>query len=138
MFLKFKYNFWKDLFWMYKTYISMKELKRKDILVFKPSIKNWIRLWFKKPEGKINISVRYPITCYWISSGTWGAFTPPNTIYICPWKKDGGMYSVNELKRVIFHELFHLYYYEETKTLTFKEREDYINRKMREEINPSS
>lgn len=44
------------------------------------------------------------------------------------------MYTTEELKRVIYHEIFHLYYFEETKNLSFKDREKYINLKMKEEL----
>jgi predicted SprT family Zn-dependent metalloprotease len=87
-------------------------------------------LLFKKPKALEDVNVRYPITCYWLSAGTWGAFTPPDKIYICPWKKNGGMYTSEELEHVIFHELYHLYYYRETEDMDFKRREEFINKKM--------
>lgn len=118
---------------MYRTHCNAKELREKNLVVFYPSLTRMISLWFRKPS-KLNVDVRYPITCYWISAGTWGAFTPPNEIFICPWKKDGGMYSAEELKRVIMHELQHLYFFDETKDMNFTDRENYINQKMREYV----
>ncbi len=131
--LQFKYSLKEDLRWIYKTLREFKQLEDKGLLVFFPSIQKTFSLWLKRPKT-IDVEVRYPITCYWRSAGTWGGFTPPNKIYICPWKKTGGMYTTEELKRVIYHEIFHLYYFEETKNLSFKDREKYINLKMKEEL----
>jgi hypothetical protein len=82
-------------------------------------------LWFKKPAS-LDIDTENKIFCYWISSGTWGAYTPPNKIFICPWEinKAGG------LKRVIEHELTHLKYEKDVrqKKLSHEEKEEFINK----------
>lgn len=62
-------------------------------------------------------------TCYWISSGTWGAYTPPDKIFICP----KNIHKTGGLKRVIEHEITHLAYAHETDNLAHEKKEDFIN-----------
>lgn len=130
--LKFKYSPLIDLRWSLRTLLNGRSLERKGLAVFRPSFSRMLSLWSRRPEA-IDVEVEWPITCYWVSAGTWGAFIPPDRILLCPWKKAGGAYSAEELRRVIRHELFHLYYYDETKGMSHADREAYVNRKMKEE-----
>jgi len=129
--LKFKYTFFQDLRWIYRTFKNRNDLKRKGLIVFYFSPTRMFYLWFKQPIS-LHIDVPYPITCYWISSGTWGSYTPPDKIFICPWKKEGGVYSSEDLRKVILHELFHLYYHDKIKKLDFQNREKFIQDKIRD------
>ena len=131
--LKYKYNFFRDLYWIYQTFKNKDRLLKKKLVVFSPSFKSVFSLWKKRPE-EISINTKFPITLYWISSGTWGAFAPPDKIFVCPWKKDGGMYSTHELKKLILHEITHLYLWEETKYLSFAEREEIVNNRMKNKV----
>ncbi len=131
--LKFRYSLLADLRWIFRTFRDARGLEEKGLVVFRPSLKNMFSLWRERP-GAIDIEVIRPMTCYWISAGTWGAFTPPDRIYICPWKKGGGAYTANEMKRTMYHELFHLYYYDDTRDMSFADREAFVNQKMKDEL----
>lgn len=132
--LIFKYNFSQDIKWAYRTIKNKEDLHAKSLVVFTPSILRIIYLWFNLPQS-LSIDVPYKITCYWISSGTWGSYTPPDKIFICPWKKDGGIFTSKELEKVIRHELLHIYNYEETENWNFEEREAFVRKKMSNEVN---
>ena len=85
-----------------------------------------IYLWFNVPSFNKQL-MRIEggdIYCYWIHSGTWGSYRPPNNIYICPWQieKTGGF------ERLLRHEITHLRYYDMTKNMTHEERENFINK----------
>jgi len=130
--LAFRYSLFVDLRWLWHTFLNARRLEERGLAVFRPSLWAMATLWLRRPEPA-DVEVEFPVTCYWISSGTWGAFTPPDRILLCPRKKDGGFYSADELRRVIRHELFHLYYYEETRAMSHADREAYINRKTAKE-----
>ena len=65
------------------------------------------------------------ITCYWVSSGTWGSYNPDkNIISICPYlikNAPGG------LEGVIKHEITHLNHPEADNMRSHEEKEKYIN-----------
>jgi len=131
--LIFKYNFFQDIKWAYRTIKNKEDLLSKNLVVFTPSILRMVYLWFNLPRS-LSVDTPYKIICYWISSGTWGSYTPPNKIFICPWKKDGGTYTSKELEKVIHHELLHLYNDKETEDWSFEEREKFIRKKMTDEV----
>lgn len=75
---------------------------------------------FNMPKGPKIITTKN-ITCYWLSSGTWGTYyEDENAIGICPWKieKEG-------LANVIIHEIVHLEH-PEAENMTHKKKEEYI------------
>lgn len=121
----FKYNIIKDIknaLWTIKDYKWFKE--HNDIVVFWPNPLRWVWLliWIvftKKPrvESKDNIA------CYWVSSGTWGAYnTKDMSVNICPWKMKQCPDSLEDL---IAHEILHLEH-PEANDLPHNEKEKYI------------
>ncbi|MFH0874074.1 MAG: hypothetical protein V1846_04540 [Candidatus Komeilibacteria bacterium] len=121
--IAYKYSLIEDLRWSYRTLSNLKWLKQKKLVVFYPNIFRMLLLWFKRP--KIELFSDRDIICYWVHCGTWGAFTPPNKIFICPWEIE----NAGGFNKVIDHEIKHLIYYEETKHLEHEEREKIINSK---------
>lgn len=87
--ITFKYSFYYDLLWIFRTWENKNFLSQKKLVVFPPSIKNIIKIWFDRPDPVL-IDSPFDITCYWISAGTWGSFMVPNKIFICPWNNKGG------------------------------------------------
>jgi hypothetical protein len=130
-FLEFKYSLIQDIRWAFRTLRNRKILLARRLVVFRPSIFKMFSLWLNRPEP-IEIKTSGEITCYWISSGTWGAYTPPNSIFVCPWKEMGGRYSSEELRKVIMHEIYHLYFYDKTKNMDFYDREEFIKKRLKE------
>lgn len=118
--ITYKYSLLEDLRWAYRTVRNRRWLKEKKIIFFFPNPSNFIKLLLHKPK-QTYIDVNSKIICYWISSGTWGSYTPPNKIFICPWKNP-------DLKKTIIHELKHLKYYHEVANMSHEKKEDYINK----------
>jgi hypothetical protein len=118
--LKYKYSLKLDLVWAYRTIKNKKWHEDKNLVIFKPNLFKMIKLWFKKPIPP-EIETEFPITCYWISSGTWGSYTPPDKIFICP-------RGLKNIKKVIQHEIAHLKYNDIVKDMTHEEKEEYINK----------
>lgn len=124
--ITYKYSLFYDLQWMYLTLKKRKWLQEKRLIYFTPSLSRMVKLWFNRPKGP-NLSVEFNVTCYWVSSGTWGAYRFPDKIFICAHKLD-------DMKRVIMHEIIHLKYDNDVKHMTHEEKEDYINKKTNTEI----
>lgn len=113
---------------MYNTIKNKKWLQKKGLVFFMPSILRMIKLWFNLPKGpEIETESKKNITCYWISSGTWGAYRPPNKIFICPEK-------IPNINKVIIHELTHLQYEKEVCNLSHEDKEKYINNKQKNNL----
>ncbi len=125
--IKYKYNIYYDIEWMLNTLRNKKWLKEKELIFFKPSIFRLLKLWFNRPKGP-DIDVEFNVTCYWISSGTWGAYRPPNKIFICPHK-------IPNLAKVIRHEITHLKYNHDVYGMKHDDKEEYINKKESENFN---
>lgn len=119
--LKYCYHPWWDIVWAFRTLKNRRWLESKKLVVFQPSAVEMIKLWFKKPVCPA-IETEYSITCYWISSGTWGSYSPPNKVFICP-------RGLVNMERVIRHEIAHLKYASDTEKMTHEEKEKYINNK---------
>ncbi len=96
-------------------------LEEKKIVAFKPCIFKMIKFWFNLPTGP-KIETDFPVTCYWLSSGTWGSYTPPDKIFICT----RGLKNIEE---VIQHEITHLKYNMDVRGMSHEEKEKYINEK---------
>lgn len=105
----------------------------KDIPVFTLSLRRmvWLAYWyflkFKKPQLP-DISGTYH--CWFVSSGCWGEIeSDEKRVYVNPWKIEqcwGG------LVETIIHEVLHLKYWENTKNMSYEEREQYIEAKRKE------
>lgn len=117
--LAYRYSLKWDLVWAFRTNRNAGWLKSKKLVVFNPSLFQMIKLWFKKPIGP-EIGTEFPVVCYWISSGTWGSYTPPNKIFICP-------RGLKNIEKVIRHELAHIKYNDEVQKMTYEDKERYIN-----------
>lgn len=98
-------------------------LKEKKLKIFYPNPIKMIYLWFNLP--KVDIQSDEDITCYWVHSGTWGAYTPPNKIFVCPWDID----SAGGFERLIKHEINHLKFEKDVHDMSHEEKESYINYK---------
>lgn len=118
--IKYKYSLKWDLIWMYRNMKNMRWLTEKRIVVFKPSIFKMVKLWFNMPVGP-KIETELLVTCYWLSSGTWGSYIPPDKIFICP-------RGLKDVVRVINHEISHLKHDEEVQGMSHEEKENYINK----------
>ena len=122
--IKYKYNFFIDLKWGWRTIKNYRWLKSKNLKIFLPNPFKMAYLIIKKPKcPKINIKKN--IICYWLSSGTWGAYTPPNKIFICPWK----IHKIGGFEKIIKHEITHLQYEQDVKNMNHEEKEQYIMEK---------
>lgn len=119
--ITYTYNIFYDIEWMIHTIRNRKWLQEKNLVFFMPSLSRMIRLWFKRPQGP-DIETDHKITCYFISSGTWGSYRPPNKIFICP-------YRIPNLKKVIQHEITHLEHEKDVLSMNHEEKEEYINKK---------
>ncbi len=117
--IKFKYSLLKDI----KTYFeisSKKEwLKKQNIKVFGPSVSRFFKIIFNRP--KIVLESDIPVTCYWVTNGTWGAYEDPNKIIIMPFNLPDDM-TLSELMK---HEIMHLKH-PEAEDMDHKEKEKYI------------
>ena len=107
---------------MYRNIKNMRWLNEKKLVVFRPSILKIIKLWFTLPTGP-DIDVDFPVTCYWLSAGTWGSYAPPDKIFICN-------RGLKDIIRVINHEISHLKHNEVVENLSHEEKEAYINQKI--------
>jgi len=114
---------------MLNTFKKKEWLKQKKLVFFMPSLFRFFNLLLKKPRGPA-IEVDFDVTCYWISSGTWGSYRPPNKIFICP-------YKIPNLKKVIRHEISHLKHNDTVLKLKMnhEDKERYINEKEKEDFN---
>jgi hypothetical protein len=122
--IRYKYSIKWDIIWAFRTVKKLKWLSEKKLAVFKPSLTKTIWLWFHIPSGP-KIETASPITCYWISSGTWGSYTPPDKIFICP-------RGLKDIERVIRHEITHLTYNKDVENMSHEQKEEYINQKQEE------
>jgi hypothetical protein len=112
---------------MINTITKQSWLKEKGLVFFMPSIFRMIKLWFHRPIGP-EIQSDFVVTCFWISSGTWGGYRPPDKIFICPHK-------IPNLEKVIRHEITHLQHDKDVLGLEHEQKEDYINAKEAEYYN---
>jgi len=119
--IKYKYSLSWDIIWAYRTIKNSQWLKNKKIIVFRPNIWEMVKLWFKKPVGPILIN-DFPVTCYWCSSGSWGSYSPPDKIFICP-------RNLKDIEKVILHEITHLKYNKDAIGMSHEEKEEYINKR---------
>lgn len=125
----YKYSLKWDIIWAYRTLLNYRWLKNKGLKFFLPNPIRAIKIILSKPKGpEIDTDLDHPVTCYWITSGTWGSYTPPDKIFICP-------YKIPNLKRVIEHEVIHLKYFHDTDLMSHEDKEDFVNRKQRKITN---
>ena len=119
--ITYKYSLKEDLRWSYRTIVNRKWLREKRLKIFYPNIFRMVFLWLKQPNSAFQLEE--DITCYWVHASTWGAYTPPDKIFICPWQieKAGG------LERVIKHEASHLRNAKQTQNMSHEEKESFIN-----------
>lgn len=116
--ISFKYQPLWDLVWMKRNKTNSNFLNDIGVEIIKFKPKNFLvicnLLFNLKP-----IKYKKDITVYFLSSGTTGAYTYPNKIFICPVniEKFGGLH------RVLSHELAHLELGEEVEKLTHDEKE---------------
>lgn len=125
----FKYSFYWDVIWFLRNFKNRKWLKEHNIVYIPLTLHQlFLNIFHKRiiKTEEFNLDMGKSlgnITCYWISSGTWGAYTPPNKIFICP----KNIHKTGGLKRVIEHEITHLAYAHETDNLEHEKKEDFIN-----------
>lgn len=117
--VKFKYSLIKDIKTCFEIFSKRKWLKEEDIIVFKPSFSRFLKMIFNRP--KLVFKSDFPIICYLVTNGTWGAYEHPNKIIIMPFDLPEDM-SLHEL---IEHEIEHLKH-PEAESMGQKEKEKYI------------
>ena len=122
--VKFKYSLIKDI----KTYFEISNqkewLKEEQIITFNLSFIRFLKIIFNRP--KIFFETDIPITCYWVTNGTWGAYEHPNKIIVMPFDLPEDM----SLYELIEHEIAHLKY-PEADNFNHKEKEEYIENKIK-------
>lgn len=101
-----------------KTLLRYFWLKKNKLIFFMPTPKRFYNIRKNIPILK-EINTDKKITCYWVSTGTWGAYKLPNKIYICPWEN----YNIIS---VIKHELAHLKYGRRVEGMSYDEKESFI------------
>lgn len=116
----YKYSLIEDLKWSYRTLINLGWLKEKNLKIFYPNPFRMVHLWFKRPKPNIQSNEDY--ICYWIHAGTWGSYTPPNKIFICPWRIAGA----GGFERLIKHEIIHLKHSHVAENMTHERKEKLI------------
>ncbi len=124
--IKYKYSFYWDIVWYFRNKRNSDFLREKNIKYIPFSLGQLFKNIFFQLKPKIEIEdIDIDVKCYWLSSGTWGAYTPPDKIFICPKdiKKAGG------LERVIKHEIAHLIHSKVADTMEHEEKESYIREK---------
>lgn len=131
----FRYNPYYDIVWFFRNYKNRKWLKENKIYYSPFTFHQFVYNIFHKKTIKTKEFIlnthEKEIICYWISSGTWGSYSYPDKIFICP--KD--INKAGGLQRVIQHEITHLKYFSETENLKHAEKEDFINSKTHENRN---
>ncbi len=118
--ITYKYSLKEDLRWAYRTVKNRKWLEEKNLKYFFPNIFRMIVLWFRKPN--INFQSDQDVYCYWVHANTWGAYTPPNKIFICPWHID----EAGGFERVIKHEIKHLELFDKIRDMSHEDKEKFI------------
>lgn len=119
--IEYKYSLIEDLktaanvVWLYFW------LKKNKMIFFLPTLGRFIRIRRYRPKP-LQIDIAENITCYFTSSGTWGAYELPNKIFICPWEN-------RDMASVIKHEITHLRHEREVRNLKHKEKEKIIESK---------
>ncbi len=124
--ITYRYSLLEDLRWSWRTLKKLKWLNAHNLKIFYPNPLKIVALWFVRPRTAFQTEKN--ITCFWIHAGTWGAYTPPDKIFICPWQieRAGG------LEQVIRHEITHLEHEAEVKNMSHEEKEDYIESKIKQ------
>lgn len=120
-FLRYRYSLLVDLRNSWQTWRERGWLKEHNLAYTMPSLYATWKLFRKQPMGT-PIETDRPITCFWVSSGTWGSYKVPDCIYVCPWYIEQG----GGLERVIHHELLHLKHYDDTKGMDHATKEYFI------------
>jgi hypothetical protein len=121
--IKYKYSFYWDIVWYLRNKKNAGFLHDKNIKYISFTFEQLLKNIFKPEKPKIDLKDKnLDITCYFISSGTWGAYTPPNKIFICPKniEKAGG------LERVIKHEITHILNAKNTESFSHEDKEEFI------------
>lgn len=119
----YKYNLLKDIKnALDTTFKDRAFLIENKLKVFWPNPFRWLWLMLNMPKGP-SIETKKPITCYWLSCGTWGTYYEnENAIGICPWKIEE-----EGLRNVIVHEIAHLQH-PEAETMPHDKKEEYIEK----------
>lgn len=118
--ITFKYNLFVDI---YNSFITIKEyrwLKKHKLIFFLPNPFLMLKLIFNRPKPLLIDTGDMDIVCYWVSSGTWGSYQPPNKIFICPW-------NIPDMEEIIKHEIKHLKYEYKVKNMSHEDKEDFID-----------
>lgn len=122
--VKFKYSITKDIQTFFEILKKRKWLKEHDIKVFRPSFFRFLKIIFARPNIEFESDI--PVTCYFVSNGTWGSYESPNKIVIMPFDLPEYM-SLHEL---IEHEITHLKH-PEADDMDHEEKERYIENKIK-------
>jgi hypothetical protein len=119
--ITFNYSLIWDIRWFIRNIRNKNFLKKIKVVVFPFRLKNYI-IVFRNLLTLKNIKYKRNITVYFLTSGTTGAYSYPDKIFICPLniEKFGG------LKRVLSHELAHLELGEIMETLSHEEKENKV------------
>lgn len=120
--VKFKYSIIKDIQTFFEISKEKKWLREHDIKVFKPSFLRFLKIIFARPKIKFESDI--PVTCYFVSNGSWGSYESPDKIIIMPFDLPDYM-SLHEL---IEHEIEHLKH-PEADEMDHEDKEQYIENK---------
>lgn len=119
--IQYKYNLINDINHAFNTIRNFKWFKKQGLVFFWPTPFRMIRLILNRPKVS-EIDIKEEIVCYWVSSGTWGSYSLPNQIYICPWQL-----TEDKIAEIILHEIKHLYNEDKVRGMTHEEKEKFID-----------
>ncbi|OGY84909.1 MAG: hypothetical protein A3F54_04150 [Candidatus Kerfeldbacteria bacterium RIFCSPHIGHO2_12_FULL_48_17] len=124
--ITYQYSPTKDVTAAWQTLKNWHWLRKNRMIFFLPTPVRFFRLFFRQPRP-LQITCKENIQLFWVSSGTWGSYELPNSIFICPW-------GIKDMKSVITHEIAHLKHEDNAGGLSHEDKEKYIASRMTDRL----
>ena len=120
--ITFSYSLLWDIKWSIRNNKNKVFLNSIKVVVFPFKINNIFTV-YKALKSAKRYNFSKDIKVYFLTSGTTGAYTYPNKIFICPVE----IHKFGGLERVLSHELAHLELGSEVEKLTHQEKEKRVH-----------